>query len=81
MLAYGANFPDGLCGGPLAYTMGSPIILSGSTPAQNTSGIAYTTGKNISSGLVLGGPTLIDDQTVRTTFSMRESDQIKIYEE
>ena len=81
VLAYGANFPDGLCGGPLAYTMGSPIILSGSTPAQNTSGIAYTTGKNISSGLVLGGPALIDDQTVRTTFSMRESDQIKIYEE
>jgi len=81
ILAYGANFPDGLCGGPLACTMGSPIILSGSTPATNTAGIQYATGKNISSGLVLGGASLIDDQTVRTTFSMREWDEIQIYEE
>ncbi len=81
VLAYGANFPDGLCGGPLAYTMGAPIILSGSTPATNAAGIQYTTGMNITSGLVLGGSALIDDQTVRTTFSMRESDEIMIYEQ
>ena len=81
ILAYGANFPDGLCGGPLAYTTGAPILLSGSTPATNASGIAYLTGKDISSGAVLGGPALIDDETVRTTFSMRESDEIRIYEE
>ena len=61
--------------------MGAPIILSGSSEAYSASGIAYATGKNITSGIVLGGPKLIDDATVRTTFSMRDSDEIKIYEE
>ena len=80
ILAYGANFPDGLCGGPLAYTMGAPMILSGSKPATNAAGIDYAAAKNITYGLVLGGDSLIDDQTVRTTFAMSETDEIKLFE-
>ena len=81
LMAYGANFPDGLCGGPLAYSMGAPIILSGSAQAQNSSGIEYANSKGITSGIVLGGPALIDDKTVRSTFGMRNSERIMIYEQ
>ena len=57
VLAYGKNFPDGLCGGPLAYAAGAPLVL---TTDQNYSTVLeYALTNGVESGAVLGGPGLI----------------------
>jgi len=68
VLAYGENFPDGLCGGPLANSMGGPLILTanGKTKAAN----AYTDSVGIFSGDILGGPTLINDAGARAILGL-----------
>lgn len=66
VLAYAQGFPDGLCGGPLALSMGAPLILT-----SNDSFAAaddYVTG--ISSGAVTGGTSRISDDTVRAIFDL-----------
>ena len=75
VLAYGANFPDGLCGGSLANAMGGPLLLS----ANNKSGqaAAYAKSKGVKGGAVLGGPTLISDADTRTIFGMAADAGIK----
>ena len=73
VMAYGENFPDGLSGGPLAYSKNAPLILAaGQTQSQLKKwGAAYNyaTACNIKSGAVLGGPTLISDYVAEMTFS------------
>ena len=66
VLAYGENFPDGMCGGTLAYSMGAPVLLT--TNSKSAASVAYTTGNGIHSGAVLGGTTLISDMTVMKVF-------------
>lgn len=74
VLAYGHNFPDGLCGGVLAYNLSAPLIL---TRERNMSYAAeYAQLNHVSSGTVLGGGNLISDNVIRTVFSMAESEQI-----
>ena len=70
VLAYAQNFPDGLCGGPLAYTLGGPLLLTGSN--IETEAMNYAKGVGIKSGYVLGGVGLINDKTVRNIFSREE---------
>ena len=66
VLAWGENFPDGLCGGTVAYRMGAPLLLvanSKEAPARDyaaTAGIRY--------GIVLGGGGLISDRTAEKIF-------------
>ena len=68
VLAYAANYPDGLCGGPLAFSMEAPLIL---TMDKHASVAASHTGTNaIRDGIVLGGTALISDQAARTIFAM-----------
>ena len=74
VLAYGRNFPDGLCGGSLAYAIGAPLILT--QTGSETEAVAYTTERGITSGIVLGGEKLISDESVRTIFQMTETDVI-----
>lgn len=74
VLAYGANFPDGLCGGSLANAMGGPLVLSANGKSDQAA--AYAEEYGIGDGAVLGGPTLIDDSSVRTIFRMGEADEI-----
>lgn len=76
VLAYAMNFPDGLSGGPLAYAMGGPLILA----SNGHSAVAadYMNDANIRVGSVLGGPTLISDDEVRTIFKLAPS--IKVIE-
>ena len=67
-MAYAANFPDGLCGGPLAAAMGGPLLLTANNDAHITA--AYTEANGIRDGVVLGGPGLISDAAVRKVFAM-----------
>ncbi len=68
VLAYGGNFPDGLCGGPLAYVLHAPLLLTG----NGVTGAAedYVSMSNIYGGYVLGGTSLISDYSVRNIFML-----------
>ena len=70
VIAYAENFPDGLCGGPLAMTMDAPLILTktGKQAAAKT----YMQTNGINSGAVLGGASLIDDATAKDIFGASE---------
>ena len=67
VLAYGANFPDGLCGGSLAYSMNGPLLLAAN--GKTDAAIKYAAQNGIKDGAVLGGPALISDQSVNAVFS------------
>jgi len=76
VLAYGQNFPDGLCGGVLAYNMNAPLIL---TRDKNASLAAdFASARGITTGAVMGGPSLISDSAIRHIFAMGESDSITL---
>lgn len=74
VLAYAMNFPDGLSGGPLAYAMGGPLILATNSGSAVAAG--YAKDANIRVGSVLGGPTLISDDSVRTIFQLAPSIEV-----
>lgn len=74
VLAYGQDFPDGLCGGSLAYAMNGPLILTRNGTTQFAEDYAAVAG--MSSGAVLGGPTLINDKSTRAIFHMDDSAKI-----
>ena len=74
VVAYANNFPDGLCGGPLAAAMGGPLLLTANNDAHITA--AYTEANGIRDGVVLGGPGLISDDAVRLVFGMDDSRDI-----
>jgi putative cell wall-binding protein len=76
VLAYAQNFPDGLSGGPLAYTLNAPLILTDSK--KPTAAVTYATGAGIKSGYVLGGSGLISDKVVKNIFFMDEADAINV---
>ena len=61
VLAYGHNFPDGLCGGVLAYSMNAPIILTRDKTSRYAA--IYAADYGISSATVLGGEGLISNDT------------------
>ena len=75
VLAYGYNFPDGLCAGPLAYALGAPLILTAN--GDESAAVEYATAAGITDGFVLGGPSLIDDTVTRAIFSMTAGDIIQ----
>ncbi|MBQ1522659.1 MAG: cell wall-binding repeat-containing protein, partial [Erysipelotrichaceae bacterium] len=79
VLAYGVNFPDGLCGGVIAAKMGAPLIVTISGDRRSYAA-DYCGERSISSGAVLGGSGLIDDVSVRKIFMMNDKDEIVIYE-
>lgn len=66
VLAYAKNFPDGLCGGPLAMSLNAPLILTatGKTDAAE----AYMSENGVGVGLVLGGESLISNRAVNKMF-------------
>lgn len=74
VLAYGQNFPDGLCGGVLAYNMYAPLILTRDKAISYA--VDFATSRGVTTGAVLGGTGLIADSSVRQVFSMGESDFI-----
>ncbi|MBR3212516.1 MAG: cell wall-binding repeat-containing protein, partial [Firmicutes bacterium] len=76
VVAFGQNYPDGLCGGPLGAYIGAPILLSRDASVSITA--KYSNKAGITSGVVLGGPALISDDSVRKIFSMKAGDEIKV---
>ena len=66
VITYGKNFPDGLCGGPLAMSMNAPLILT--TVNKAGAAEAYVTEKGIVGGKVLGGNTLISNGAANVIF-------------
>ena len=67
-LANSRNFPDGLCGGPLAYVMGVPMILVNVNNEAACEG--YVTENAIVKAYVLGGTASIADETVRNALAL-----------
>ena len=70
VLAYAWYYPDGLCGGSLAYAMGAPLILTMTGYESQASG--YVRGMGIAGGVVLGGEKLISTDAVNSIYDIRE---------
>ena len=74
VVAYGWDFPDGLCGGPLANEIGAPLILAHSKEKLYT----FTADKtNLTAGYVLGGDGLVSDVAVKAIFGATGINVIK----
>ena len=69
VLAYAQNFPDGLSGGPLAYSLHAPLILTAT--GKEASAAAYAASSGIRSGFVLGGPGLISEEAANRIFGRK----------
>lgn len=66
VLTYGKNFPDGLCGSSLALSLDAPLILT--ETGKETHAASYVISNGIRSGVVLGGESLISDNSVQLIF-------------
>ena len=66
LIAYSRNFPDGLCGGPLAYAMKAPLLLINSTKEADAA--AYVSANGIARGIVLGGTAAVTEASVTAIF-------------
>ncbi|MBQ6662163.1 MAG: cell wall-binding repeat-containing protein, partial [Firmicutes bacterium] len=69
-LADGRNFPDALCGGPLASKLGGPLLLTDGSQAVNGKLQAYAKQANTIKATVYGGPGSISDETVKYVLSI-----------
>lgn len=67
VLAYGMNFPDGLCGGALANSLNAPVILV--IEGYHNASLEYARECGIDRGFVLGGTGLISDTIAQSFFS------------
>lgn len=66
ILACGSNFPDGLCGGPLAGVMGAPVLLVREGSGKYAT--EYRTVHAIKRGVILGGSSAVSDKAVSEVF-------------
>lgn len=66
VLAYGENFPDGLCAGPLAWVKDANLILCDDNNTQYAK--EYMDEYSIVKGFVTGGPAIIADKAVKSIF-------------
>ena len=76
-VVYGANYPDGLCAGPLAYLMKAPMLLATSTSTKQPK--KFIDEHNINRGFVIGGPATVNDAGVRKIFSLPDYANIEEY--
>ena len=75
VIASGKNFPDGLCGGPLAAALNAPLVLTKDGGAAAAA--AYVAENGIASGYVLGGDGALTDATVVEVFALESAEEIK----
>ena len=76
VVAYGANFPDGLCGGSLANVLGAPLLLAAN--GKTTAAAAYAKKYDIIYGAVLGGPALISDASAKAIFAVNPATNVVV---
>lgn len=62
VFAYAKNFPDGLCGGSLAYSLNIPLILISNDDTDYAS--LYIKKQKINYGILIGGENLISNYSV-----------------
>ena len=74
VVASGKNFPDGLCGGPLAAAMNAPLILT--ADAKTEAAADYVAANAVASGFVLGGTGALADESVVDVFALESADEI-----
>ena len=74
-MASGKNFPDGLCGGPLAAALDAPLVLTKDGGAAAAAG--YVADNAITGGYVLGGDGALADATVVEVFGLGSAAEIK----
>lgn len=67
VLAYGRDFPDGLCGGVLANMLDAPVILTKTGVIDDAT--AYVQSNGITQGIVLGGSGLISNDDAKAIFA------------
>ena len=74
VFAYAANYPDGLSGGPLALAKGAPLILTQNAAKKIPIATEYVENntKALRDVYVLGGPSLISDDTVNTILGIED---------
>ena len=75
VVASGKNFPDGLCGGPLAAALNAPLVLTKDGGASAAAG--YVAENGIAGGFVLGGDGALTDATVVEVFGLTSAEEIK----
>lgn len=77
VLAFGGSFPDGLCGGSLAFAMDAPLLL---TANGKTDQAAKFTRQfyDIGYGAVLGGPALISDASAKAIFDVDPNSNVMV---
>lgn len=73
VVAYGRNFPDGLCGGLLACVQGAPMLLVGE---NQEAAEAYCAENQITQGTALGGMDVLMDDSLRAIFALEEDEAI-----
>lgn len=74
VVASGKNFPDGLCGGPLAAALNAPLILTKDGSGEIAA--AYMDEEVIMGGYVLGGDGALADDTVVEVFALGSAEEI-----
>ena len=74
VLASAKNYPDGLCGGPLAMSKNAPLILTAT--GKEAAAVKYLNDNDIKVGAVLGGESLISDEVVAKIFELESVDEI-----
>jgi len=67
VVAGALNFPDGLCGGPLAGALHAPLILTAS--GNEAKAASYVAEHGISRGIILGGSAMVSDKSVGIVFN------------
>ena len=75
VVASGKNFPDGLCGGPLAAALNAPLVLTKDGGAGAAA--SYVADNGIAGGFVLGGDGALADETVVEVFALTSAEEIK----
>ena len=74
ILANAKNYPDGLCGGPLAAVLNAPVLLAAddmTIAARN-----YVAAKDLKVGIVLGGINALSEESVEAVFDLKSAEEI-----
>ena len=72
VVASAGNYPDGLCGGPLAASINAPLVL---TNDKNTTVVEnYVDEKGFEAGTVLGGESALMEKSVEAVFGKESVD-------